>query len=132
MCATCWTTADADRLRPLAQQVVREDGVVALLAVLGPPVQIVAARADDVPADMGQLLDGILADLQAATGESPSGGGGGRFAQGGGVTVPPAVLASALDAAVDRLLGVDRGWLTRVGPPAPHNETPAAAGCTGA
>ena len=95
---------DADRLRQLAQHLTREEGMVAVLAAAGPPVQVVAARAATAPGDMSQLLSGILADLEAAAGTAPSGGGGARFAQGGGVNVPPAVVNLSLEKAARRLL----------------------------
>lgn len=89
---------DAGNMRYVAQNLVGEAGTIVLFAVTDPSPQLCFARAEDIDVNMGTLL-------QESAG--PWGGrGGGRphMAQGGGVAEGD--LASCLDAARQRLVGM--------------------------
>ena len=89
--------ADADLLGPLTQALVSRPGTAALLAaVTDGRAQLLFARADDVQADMREVLSAALASLNGR------GGGSAARAQGSGKAEG---LAGALGAAVRRLEG---------------------------
>ncbi len=90
-------TRHADEIRLLAQALVAEAGVVALLGVAGEKAQLVFARSADVPIDMQPPLKKAL-DLLGGRG-----GGRPNLAQGGGVSADLAQVQAAIDAAVELL-----------------------------
>jgi alanyl-tRNA synthetase len=85
-------------LRVLAARITQKPGMIALLSTSGDRAQMVFARSADLPHDMNLLLKQALALL--ANGR---GGGQPQMAQGGG-TASEAEIATALDAAEQRLL----------------------------
>jgi len=89
---------DAGNMRYLAQELTRDPGMIALLAVALPAPQVCFARSDDVSIDVGQLLREVLGRY--------GGKGGGRphMAQGGGVSVEDLdrLLADAREQVVGR------------------------------
>ena len=86
---------DADLLGPLTQALVRRPGTASLLAaVTDGRAQLLFARADDVQADMREVLSAALALLNGR------GGGSAARAQGSGSATE---LTEALGAAVRRL-----------------------------
>ena len=82
---------DPAGMRQVAQGLVQEGGLVALLAVLEPAPQVVFARSADVALQMGTLLREVLGA------HGGRGGGAPHMAQGGGVAAAdvPAILAEA-------------------------------------
>lgn len=84
--------ATAD-VRTLANLLVKQNQVVALLGVVGNNVQLIFARSDDAPGDMNQLIKPVLQLLGSA-----GGGGTAAFAQGGG----PATERERVEAALAR------------------------------
>jgi alanyl-tRNA synthetase len=92
---------DAGNMRYVAQHLTEEPGMVTLLAVTEPTVQICFARSRDVDLDMARLLHEAVA---------PHGGRGGgkpHMAQGGGVT--PEALTAVLEYARGRLRSARTG-----------------------
>ncbi len=87
---------DAAGMRVLAQGLIQQPGLVALLAVTEPAVQLCFARAQDVALDMGALLRAVMAPLGGRGGGQP------HFAQGGGLRAED--LVSVLAQARARLL----------------------------
>ncbi|MEJ5200480.1 MAG: DHHA1 domain-containing protein, partial [Anaerolineae bacterium] len=89
--------APLERVKALAQALRGRPGTVALLAARGERPQLIFARSDDVPLNMGELM-------RAAT-AAAGGRGGGRpdWAQGGAPTNEG--LDRALAAATNVLLG---------------------------
>ena len=86
---------DADLLGPLTQALVRRPGTASLLAaVTDGRVQLLFARADDVQADMREVLSAALTSLNGR------GGGSAARAQGSGSTTG---LAGALEAAATHI-----------------------------
>ena len=71
---------DAGNMRYMAQNLVRESGIVVLLAVSEPSPQLCFARSGDVDRDMGKLLREAIAAFGGR------GGGQSHIAQGGGVS----------------------------------------------
>jgi len=90
---------DAGNMRYLAQKLTAEEGVVALLAVTEPSVQLCFARSEGVGLNMGQILRTSLADFGGRGGGQP------KIAQGGGCAVEDldACLQRAFDCVVDAL-----------------------------
>lgn len=86
---------DAGTMRYIAQQLIMQPGMVALLAVHDPSPQFCFARALDVPVDMGQVLREVASPLGG------KGGGKPNMAQGGGVA--PEHLSQMLEAARARV-----------------------------
>lgn len=92
------TEEDADLLGPLAQELVRHPGTVALLAVVQEDrAQLLFARHEGSSADMRAVLDVALEQLGGR------GGGSAARAQGGSAA---AGLAAALEAAAHHLRGI--------------------------
>ncbi len=87
----------ADEVRLLAQALVAESGVVALLGAAGEKAQLIFARSADVPLDVLPLLKKALEQL--------GGRGGGRpnLAQGGGASADLDQVQAAINAALTML-----------------------------
>jgi alanyl-tRNA synthetase len=88
----------ADEVRSLAQALVAESGVVALLGAAGEKAQLIFARSADVPLDVVPLLRKALEQL--------GGRGGGRpnMAQGGGASADLDQVQAAINAALSMLV----------------------------
>jgi alanyl-tRNA synthetase len=88
----------ADEVRLLAQALVAESGVVALLGAAGEKAQLVFARSADVSLDVLPLLKKALEQL--------GGRGGGRpnMAQGGGASADLDQVQAAINAALTMLV----------------------------
>jgi alanyl-tRNA synthetase len=86
---------DLALLREAARLLTQRSGIVALLAIRQPRIQLVFARSEDVHADMGKIM------RAACTAVGGRGGGRPQFAQGGAPQDSSA--DSALDAAVEQL-----------------------------
>lgn len=86
-------------LRPLAQALTSQPGVVALLALPGRKTQLLFARANDAPGDMHQLLQEALKQL-----DNGSGGGRPQMAQGGTAVLPRADLDAFLQQTAQMLV----------------------------
>lgn len=87
----------ADEVRLLAQALVAESGVIALLGATGEKAQLIFARSADVSLDVVPLLKKALDQL--------GGRGGGRpnMAQGGGVNADVDQVQAAINAALTLL-----------------------------
>jgi alanyl-tRNA synthetase len=87
----------ADEVRLLAQALVAESGVIALLGAAGEKAQLIFARSADVPLDVVPLLKKALDQL--------GGRGGGRpnMAQGGGASADLDQVQAAINAALTML-----------------------------
>lgn len=98
------TAAFADRdpshLPILANHLISEPGVVALLGLAGAKSRLLFARADDAPGQMNALLKQALHILG-----NGGGGGSASFAQGGGPTAPVERVEKALRRTEKLLLG---------------------------
>ena len=88
----------ADEVRLLAQALVAESGVVALLGAAGEKAQLIFARSADVRLDVVPLLKKALEQL--------GGRGGGRpnMAQGGGASADLDQVQAAINAALTMLV----------------------------
>jgi alanyl-tRNA synthetase len=88
----------ADEVRSLAQALVAESGVVALLGAAGEKAQLIFARSADVSLDVVPLLKKALEQL--------GGRGGGRpnMAQGGGASADLDQVQAAINAALTMLV----------------------------
>jgi alanyl-tRNA synthetase len=88
----------ADEVRSLAQALVAESGVVALLGAAGEKAQLIFARSADVSLDVLPLLKKALEQL--------GGRGGGRpnMAQGGGASADLDQVQAAINAALTMLV----------------------------
>jgi len=88
----------ADEVRSLAQALVAESGVVALLGAAGEKAQLIFARSADVALDVLPLLKKALEQL--------GGRGGGRpnMAQGGGASADLDQVQAAINAALTMLV----------------------------
>ncbi len=89
---------DADDLKVLAGQLLKQQGVVALLGLSGPQTRLLFARSEPAGGAMNELLKSALQVLGDATG-----GGSGQFAQGGGGRMSRERVQQAVDRA-ERLL----------------------------
>ncbi|MCL5275668.1 MAG: alanyl-tRNA editing protein [Chloroflexi bacterium] len=100
--ARAYEGRDATALKLMAKRLTVEPGVVALLGgVSGGRAFLCFARSGDLSDDMGSLLRGALAVLDAT---GAKGGGSGEFAQGSGPAADVAVAQAALDWAATRLV----------------------------
>jgi alanyl-tRNA synthetase len=88
----------ADEVRSLAQALVAESGVVALLGAAGEKAQLIFARSADVALDVLPLLKKALEQL--------GGRGGGRpnMAQGGGASADLDQVQAAINTALTMLV----------------------------
>ena len=87
---------DPSVLRLLAARIVREPGMIAMLATAGDKVQIICARSADLSIDMSALLKTALMPLGGKGGGQPA------QAQGGAGAGSKEQVMSALRSAVDR------------------------------
>ncbi|MFN3704505.1 MAG: alanyl-tRNA editing protein [Thermoflexales bacterium] len=90
--------ATVEELRALAQTLTERSDVIALLARAGAPAHIIIARSEHLSLDAAALLRQVLSQL--AKDSSAKGGGGARFAQGGGFAADANALHAALHALV--------------------------------
>ena len=81
---------DGGKLRQMANQLVQNSQTVVLL---GNKSQLIFARADDAPSDMGALIKPFLTELGG------SGGGKAQFAQGGGLSAELGTIQDVLNRA---------------------------------
>jgi alanyl-tRNA synthetase len=93
-----FTDRDPNEVRGLANALVQQPGVIALLGLAGSNAQLVYARTQDAPGAMQSLLALSLPHLGAARG-----GGSPVYAQGGGVAADVAQVQAALMIAAHRL-----------------------------
>jgi alanyl-tRNA synthetase len=89
--AQAFENRDVNDIRLLAQKLTMQPGTIALLGVAGEKAQLIYSRAEDVPADMAQLLKTALAALG-----TDRGGGRPNLAQGGGVPASLDQLTAAI------------------------------------
>lgn len=94
-----YSDRDPDQVRALGSQLIRNDGVVALLGLAGKRVQLVFCRAASAPGDMSDLLTIALSNLGTHTG-----GGSKTFAQGVGPSADAALVQRAIDTAKNQFL----------------------------
>jgi alanyl-tRNA synthetase len=85
---------DPGQVRALGSQLIRHDGVIALLGLAGERAQLIFCRAASAPGDMKQLLNTALSELG-----SHSGGGSETFAQGVGPSADVTLVQQAIEAA---------------------------------
>lgn len=90
---------DPGQVRALANQLVREESVVALLGVTGDRSHLIFSRSNSAPGQMGKLLKSALNVLG-----SKSGGGSDAFAQGAGPAVDDSLIEQAIETAQNQLL----------------------------
>ncbi|MDX1665034.1 MAG: DHHA1 domain-containing protein [Candidatus Promineifilaceae bacterium] len=89
---------DPAALRQLANALVEERGIVALLALASPErTQLIFARSEDAPGDMSTLIRSTLKMVGGGGGGSPT------FAQGGGPAAEIKVVQQALEHATKLL-----------------------------
>lgn len=91
-------TGDLAETRQLAQQLLQQPGVIALLGVAGETAHLLFARTPDAAGAMDDLLATALPHLGEARG-----GGRAAWAQGGGVTASLPQIQAALAAARQQL-----------------------------
>ena len=87
------------QVRALGSQLVRHEGVIALLGLAGNQAQLIFSRSASAPGDMKNLLMTALRVL-----DSNSGGGSESFAQGVGPPADVALVKRAVEAAGNQLL----------------------------
>ena len=94
-----FSNRDPGQVRALGSQLVRQDGVVALLGLAGDRAQLIFSRAAGAPGDMSNLLSIALNKLG-----SRSGGGNEIFAQGIGPSTDITQMQQAIETAEKQLL----------------------------
>lgn len=97
--AQAYTDLDGSEIRSLANQLVKHNGVVALLGAAGERTQLVFSKSPEAAGDMNQLLKTALPLLGSA-----GGGGSAVMAQGGGPSTDEEQVRTAIDAAEKLLL----------------------------
>lgn len=90
---------DPGQVRTLGSQLIRHDGVVALLGLAGNRAQLLFCRAASAPGDMSNLLNTALGELG-----SDSGGGNKTFAQGVAPSADIFLVQNAIEAAEKQFL----------------------------
>jgi alanyl-tRNA synthetase len=90
---------DLGQMRALGSQLIRHDGVIALLGLAGIRAQLIFCRAAGAPGDMNHLLNTALSELG-----SHSGGGSETFAQGVGPSADVILVQQAIEAAEKQFL----------------------------
>jgi len=90
---------DPGQVRALGSQLIRHDGVIALLGLTGNRTQLIFCRAASAPGNMKNLLNTALSNLG-----SHSGGGSETFAQGVGPAADVILVQQAIKAAEKQLL----------------------------
>jgi len=90
---------DPGQIRALGSQLVRHEGVVALLGLAGDRAQLIFSRAAGAAGDMSELLKTALNQLG-----SRSGGGNETFAQGVGPSTDITHVQQAIETAEKQLL----------------------------
>ena len=94
-----FTSRDPGQVRALGSQLVRQNGVVALLGLAGNRAQLIFCRAAGAPGDMSDLLNIALSKL-----DSRSGGGNETFAQGVAPSRDITQVQQAIEVAKKQLL----------------------------
>ncbi len=92
--------SDPGQLRALANQIIKEDGVIVLLGLAGEKSRLIFGRSATAPGQMNQLLKPALQLLGSA-----SGGGTETMAQGGGPKADVARVEQAVARAEKLLIG---------------------------
>ncbi len=87
------------QVRALVSQLIRQEGIIALLGLAGDKAQLIFGKAPGTPGNMKILLEIALSQLG-----SQSGGGSETFAQGVGPSANLARVQQAIEAAKNRLL----------------------------
>jgi alanyl-tRNA synthetase len=90
---------DPGQVRALGSQLIRHDGVIALLGLAGNQAQLIFCRAAGAPGDMKNLLNTALSELG-----SHLGGGSETFAQGVGPSADIILVQQAIEAAEKQFL----------------------------
>ncbi len=97
--ARVFSDRDPGQVRALGSQLIRHDGVIALLGAVAERSHLIFSRSADAPGQMNTLLKTALEILG-----SNSGGGSTAFAQGVGPAIDGEQLKEAIDAAKKQLL----------------------------
>lgn len=92
--------SNAAQLRSLANQLIKQENVIALLGLAGEKSLLIFCRSANAPGEMNQLIKPALQQLGTA-----SGGGSAEMAQGGGPATTVERLEQALARAERLLLG---------------------------
>jgi alanyl-tRNA synthetase len=90
---------DPGQLRAVSSQLIREEGVIALLGAAGDRSHLLFSRSERAPGQMNRLLKSALGVLG-----SKSGGGSAAFAQGVGPPASDDLVLQAIEAAKNQLL----------------------------